>query len=43
MFNPEYEIGIAICPQEGGFAWFSPVLGIPSALDTVIFGQREYI
>ena len=43
MFNSEYEIGTAICLEEGGLVCFSPMVQIPSASDTAIFGQREYL
>lgn len=43
MFNSEYEIGTAICLEEGGLVCFSPMALITSAIDTVFFGQREYL
>lgn len=40
MFNSEYEIGTAICLEEGGLVCFSPMALITSAIDTVFFWPK---
>lgn len=43
MLNSEYEIGTSSRLQKGGLVCFSPMVLIPSTIDIVIFGRREYL